>query len=286
MKFDLTKWAAALSISHHSELRQRIIAGVIGALVIVNSIYWSEWSYFVVFIFISILAQVEFYQLLGLEQNRYPLKSFGTFNGTFLFVLTFFVEKYQTSYALYYLIFVGLSGAYFIKLYVKTDLKPFANIAFTFLGILYVAVPFALLNTVIFIDGQYSNQIMIGCLFILWANDTGAYFSGKSFGKRKLFLRVSPKKTWEGSIGGGIFGVGLGFLLSFFFKDLEAWRWVGISLIIVIVGTYGDLVESLFKRSINIKDSGNTIPGHGGFLDRFDGLLLAAPFIVAFLKLT
>lgn len=275
-------------IQHLSEFKQRLIAAVIGIIVILNALYWSEWSYFALFFVICLLAQLEFYKLLKLDEEHLPLRTFGTINGLFIYVITFFIEKKYLPADYYYLVFVGLSGAYFIKLYgyKRKDMKPFANIGFTFLGVLYVAVPFALLNSAIFLpDGSYSWQVIMGCLFILWANDTGAYFSGKNFGKHKLFQTISPKKTWEGSIGGGIFAVGIGLLQSFWFTDLRQWEWLGISVIIVVAGTYGDLVESMFKRSINIKDSARTIPGHGGFLDRFDGLLLAAPFITAFLKL-
>ncbi|TAD98908.1 MAG: phosphatidate cytidylyltransferase [Bacteroidetes bacterium] len=273
-------------LDKYTELQKRLIAGSIGAIFLIGGIYLSEWTYFAIFFIICLFAQLEFYKLLNLDGSRLPLRTFGTLNGLFIFVLAFLTEKYNINHELYYLAFVTLSGAYFIKLYVKSDLRPFANIGFTFLGVIYVAVPFALLNTVVFIDQKYSYQIMMGSLFILWANDTGAYFAGKNFGKRKLFLRVSPKKTWEGSIGGALLGILVGFGISYFFKDLAIWQWFGISVIIVITGTYGDLVESLFKRSINIKDSGSSIPGHGGFLDRFDGLLLSAPFIVAFLKLS
>ena len=183
------------------------------------------------------------------------------------------------------LIFISLSAVYLIKLYIKKDITPFTNIAFTFLGIIYVGIPFALLNLAIFYDNSYNYEIILGSLFMLWASDTGAYFAGKNFGRRKLFERVSPKKTWEGSVGGTIAAVSVGIVLSYYFTSMPIWKWIAISLIIVVAGTYGDLVESLFKRSIRIKDSGRSIPGHGGFLDRFDGLLIAAPFIVAFVRL-
>ena len=134
------------------------------------------------------------------------------------------------------------------------------------------------------IRDSYSYQIIIGLFLILWASDTGAYFAGIQFGKRKLFERVSPKKSWEGSVGGAILSLAFALGVSHFFKDLEVWQWIVISLITIVCGTYGDLVESLFKRSMQIKDSGKKLPGHGGFLDRFDGLLLSVPFIVIFLK--
>ena len=164
------------------------------------------------------------------------------------------------------------------------DANPFTNIAFFFLGIIYVCVPLSLLNVASFITGEYNYQIPLGIFLILWASDTGAYFAGVNFGKTKLFERVSPKKSWEGSLGGTILALLMTFGVAHFFQSLELYSWLIIAAIIIIAGTYGDLVESMFKRSILIKDSGSTIPGHGGFLDRFDGLLLAVPFIVVYLE--
>lgn len=271
-------------LAKRTELQKRFIAASLGAILIVNCIYWSDWSYFAIFFAICALTQLEFYNLLGLDGNL-PLRTFGTFNGLLLFTLSFLIEKYNWDSKYYYIFAVSLTGIYFIKLYVKKDLKPFANIAFTFMGIIYVSLPFSLLNIAVFFKGGYSYHVILGSMLILWASDTGAYFSGKTFGKRKLFQRISPKKTWEGSIGGAMLGVGVGIAFSFLLTDLPLWKWVCISVLIVVAGTYGDLVESLFKRSINIKDSGKSIPGHGGFLDRFDSLLLSAPFIVAFIKI-
>lgn len=267
------------------ELTQRIITALIGSTILLTSIWFNEWTYFVVFFLICMFACLEFYKLLGLDGNL-PLKTYGTLNSLFIYVLTFFISRGSLSSEYYYLIFISLSAVYLIKLYIKKDKHPFTNIAFTFLGIIYVGVPFALINMAIYFDGVYRYEILIGILFILWANDSGAYFAGKNFGRRKLFKRVSPKKTWEGSVGGGILAVLVGISAFYYFDDLlPLWKWVSISLIIVVAGTYGDLVESLFKRSIRIKDSGKSIPGHGGFLDRFDGLLIASPFIVAFVHL-
>jgi len=186
----------------------------------------------------------------------------------------------------YYLIFPIIACVYLIYLYKKDEKKPFTGIAFTFLGIVYVAIPFSLLNIIAFFTGRYDFELILGSLLILWANDTGAYFAGVRFGKRKLFERVSPKKSWEGSVGGTILAMAMAVVIAEMTTDfIPLTSWLCIGFIIIVGGTYGDLVESLFKRSIEIKDSGRLIPGHGGFLDRFDGLLLSAPFITAFLKI-
>lgn len=272
------------TLTKYSNLRQRVITAVAGAVIIISGVYYSEWAYFAIFLFICACTQLEFYKLVGLD-GMVPLKSWGTFCGLFIFCLTFLIEKQLIYFEYYFLIFPVVSCIFFIKLYKKDEKKPFTNIAFTFLGICYVAVPISLLNVIVFPLGEYSFQIIFGCILLHWASDTGAYFAGVKFGKRKLFERISPKKSWEGSIGGTITALTIAFGISYFYKDLAAWQWFSIAGIIVVAGTYGDLVESLFKRSMEIKDSGTVIPGHGGFLDRFDGLLLSAPFIVAFLKI-
>lgn len=271
-------------LGQYSNLTQRVIAAIIGVTIIISAVYFSEWSYLVLFCVIGILTQLEFYRLLGLEGNQ-PLTYYGTMAGCFVNVLTFLIEREILPYRDYYFIAPLMTLIFFIKLYKKSDTKPFQNIAFTFLGIIYVAMPFALITIMALQDGVYSYQKVLGSLFLLWASDTGAYFAGTRFGRTKLFERVSPKKSWEGSLGGFLAAMLVAFVLSRTFTDLASWQWFIMGAIIVVAGTYGDLVESLFKRSIQIKDSGSTIPGHGGFLDRFDGLLLSAPFLVFFTKI-
>ena len=222
-----------------------------------------------------------------------PLKTLGTIIGLVVFTLSFFIERETISNRYYYAIFPLVAVVYLIKLYKKTERKPFTNIAFTFLGIFYIAMPFALLNHAVFreathngtIETHYNYEIILGCLLILWASDTGAYFAGTLFGKHRLFERISPKKSWEGFWGGAALAIVVTYILTLYFESLSVADWMIIGIIIIIGGTFGDLVESLLKRSIEIKDSGTSLPGHGGFLDRFDGLLISAPFIVAYLEI-
>jgi len=272
------------TLSKYNDLTQRLIAGVIGAIVIIALILWNEWSYFAIFMLICILIQQEFYKLLHLDDMT-PLKSWGTFSGITIYVIVFLNQMKLIDDKFYLLILPILYLAFLIKLYRKDDDKPFTNIGLTFLGIIYVAMPFSFLHIIAFYPGNYTPMIVVGIILIQWASDTGAYFAGIKFGKRKLFERVSPKKSWEGFFGGMGLAIAISLLISYYFDFLESWQWVGIALIIAIVGTYGDLIESLFKRSMEIKDSGSSIPGHGGFLDRFDSLLLSLPFIALFLKI-
>ncbi len=271
-------------LKNFNNLTQRLITGVLGSAGIIFGVVYSDWMYFLIFFIICLFSLIEFYDLSGLDGLK-PQKVFGTFCGMVIHCLSFFIERNDIASKFYILFFPLLSCVYVIKLYKKSERKPFTNIAFTFLGIFYVAVPFALLNAAAFENGRYNYEIIFGCLFILWASDTGAYFAGTYFGKRKLFERISPKKSWEGAFGGALLATIFALGISNYFHSLAFWQWMVINVIIIIGGVYGDLVESMFKRSIEIKDSGDSLPGHGGFLDRFDGLLISAPFIVAFLKI-
>lgn len=267
-----------------SNLQQRVIAGLTGASLMIFLICYSEWTYFFLFFSITFLALREFYNLLqksGFKPNKY----FGIISGMMLFTLLFSLEKKVISFNFYYLLFPFLFLVFLIELFKKNE-KPFVNIAFAFLGVIYVALPFALMNVSAFINGTYNYEIVLGILLLLWSNDIGAYFCGRFFGKNLLFPRISPKKTWEGAIGGALFTFGFSMVLHYWFATtLSTVHWLVLSIIIVVAGSFGDLVESMLKRSLALKDSAQSIPGHGGFLDRFDSFLLASPFVAAFLKL-
>lgn len=271
-------------LKKYNNLTQRLITGILGSAGIIAAVSFGEWTYFLVFFIICLFTLLEFYKLVGLD-GMVPQKAYGTLCGVLIYCLSFFIARHSIPSQYYFLIFPLVSCVYMIKLYKKFERKPFTNIAFTFLGIFYVAVPFALLNIAVFDSGNYNYEIIFGSLFILWASDTGAYFAGTLFGKRKLFERISPKKSWEGFVGGAVLAMVFVFGLAQYLHSLTLQQWIIVGLIIIVGGTFGDLIESLLKRSIEIKDSGDSLPGHGGFLDRFDGLLISAPFIVAYLEI-
>ena len=155
---------------------------------------------------------------------------------------------------------------------------------------MYIALPFSLLNVLAFTatpNGQISfNTLLPLSVFVfLWVNDTGAYCVGSLLGRHKLFPRISPGKSWEGCIGGAVFVLVVAYIISYYIDNgiLSTLQWLGLGLVVVVFGTWGDLVESLFKRTLGIKDSGNILPGHGGMLDRFDSSLLAIPAAVVYL---
>jgi phosphatidate cytidylyltransferase len=278
-------------VKKYSNLTQRLITGILGAAAIIAGVSYGEWTYFAIFFLICLFTLLEFYNLVGLD-GLAPQKAFGTISGILIFCLSFLIEgriKIDGSGPLpaeyYILIFPIISCIYMIKLYKKFERKPFTNIAYTFLGICYVVVPFVLLNVIVFDEGRYNFEIILGSLLILWASDTGAYFAGTFFGRRKLFERISPKKSWEGFIGGALLAMLFAYGSSQYLHTLSVAQWIIVGILIIVGGTFGDLVESLLKRSIEIKDSGDALPGHGGFLDRFDGLLISAPFIAAYLEI-
>ncbi len=182
------------------------------------------------------------------------------------------------------------------ELYTKAP-NPINNWAYTMLSQMYIALPFSMINVLAFRgagDAVIYNYLLPLSIFIfLWTNDTGAYLSGSLFGKHKLFPRVSPGKSWEGSIGGGILVLAVAAFLGWYENSgihegavelaMSIPQWMGLGLVVVFFGTWGDLVESLFKRTIGIKDSGNILPGHGGMLDRFDSSLMAIPAAVVYI---
>jgi len=182
-----------------------------------------------------------------------------------------------------------------LELYRKQE-KPFDSLAHTFFSLLYTAIPFSMFPFSAFsrtgMDSLlpheniiFSPGIIIGFFILTWANDTGAYLSGVTFGRHRLMERISPKKSWEGLFGGTILAAVVAWLLSGWLGVVNNFHWLAISLIISVAGTYGDLVESMLKRSMGVKDSGTIMPGHGGFLDRFDSAIISFPLVYLFISL-
>ena len=270
-------------LNKFSNLQQRVIIGLPGAALIVTLLCYNEWTYFILFFAICFFATLEFHNLLklaGINTN----KVFGAISGMSLFSVIFFIETGYIKPQVLFILFLLFFLLFLIELF-QTNEKPFERIAYTFLGTIYIALPFSLLHFAVIQGDTYNYKIAFGSIFLLWANDVGGYFGGKALGKHKLYERVSPKKTWEGSISGALMSIMTAIGLFYFMGGLTMVQWVVLALIIVIAGSLGDLIESQLKRSLSIKDSGQSIPGHGGFLDRFDGLLLAAPFIAAYFEL-
>jgi len=268
----------------YSHLRRRILSALVAMPIVLAGIYWSMWGYFLLFLLVVALAMLEFYRLACLGGIN-PNKFLGIGGGIVTYALVFLSASGYIPGNYLYILCPMVAFIYLVELY-QQGTTPFTNIAYTLLGIVYVSGPFALLHiTALAKGGTYSHEIVMGILLILWANDTGAYLVGSSIGNRRLFQRISPHKSWEGTLGGAALALVVSYVIANYFSIISLWTWLGVGGIIIVAGTYGDLVESMLKRSLKIKDSGDIIPGHGGLLDRFDSFLLAVPCIVAFIKL-
>ncbi|GAB2527617.1 phosphatidate cytidylyltransferase [Rufibacter soli] len=266
-----------------NNLQLRLLAGIIGGAVFIGAIYWNEWTFFLLFLGLTVLGLLEFYRLLS-DKGFQPDRLVGLALGVGLYLLGFAVEYGALSPDWLFLLPPVMLLALVAELYGKKE-QPFTNAALTLVGVFYIAAPFTLLHVLAFLPGRYSWQIILGIIFLIWASDTGAYAAGKKFGKNKLFPRISPGKTWEGWVGGVLLSIAIAWLLSLYFTDLTLGHWLGVAVLVSVFGVLGDLVESMLKRSLGVKDSGTLIPGHGGILDRFDSLILVVPFLVAFLEL-
>jgi len=263
-------------------MKTRAITGFFFVAVMLASILFGSYFFTTFFLLLSILATDEFYRLVRTVVNPQRWMGYLLAAGIFLPLAYHFLNNGSLT-----LLLISIPVIIFIfvaELYRNLQ-NPFHNIAYTILGVLYAAVPFGFFYALGFQGGDYSTHLPLAFLIMLWASDTGAYLFGSKLGKHKLFERHSPKKTWEGFFGGMLISALAAFILSRYFDDLSTIQWIGMSMIIVIVGTWGDLVESMLKRSLSAKDSGSLLPGHGGVLDRFDGLLLSAPVVFVYLQL-
>ena len=271
-----------------SNLTERILTAILFVIVLLGSIIQSEFASSILFFVIILLCQREFYLFFKSTDIR-PQSIIGIIGGLLFFTFSFFARQAKIESSTLFLI-IPLAFLIFVFELFRNKKNPIANIAYTILGIIYISVPFTLLHELSYYKNlsfstDYNYAILIGYFFVLWANDTGAYFVGRAIGKTKLFERISPKKTWEGALGGALFGLLVGYINALLFPELNLATWLILALLIIVFGSLGDLVESLFKRSLNIKDSGKLLPGHGGVLDRFDGIFISAPIVYTYLRL-
>ena len=268
---------------------QRAVTGVLFVIVLVGCILYSPLSFGILFTIISVLSVHEFAQLVSKSSEVSINKTITALGGAYLFLALMSFCTQQSVGARVFLPYLGLLLYMMItELYLKKK-NPTGNWAYSMLSQLYVALPFALLNVLAFQNSPetgsvtYNPILPLSIFVFIWLSDTGAYCVGSLIGKHRLFERISPKKSWEGSIGGGIFSIASSLGFAHFFPFMPGWQWVGLAIVVVIFGTWGDLTESLMKRQLGIKDSGNILPGHGGMLDRFDSALMAIPAAVVYL---
>ncbi len=262
-------------------MRVRAITGFFFIIVMLASVLLGNYVFDAFYLLLSGFCLWEFYGLIK-KAGIKPDINTGLLNGVFIYAV-FALLVYGADYhKLLFLLPVTLSGIFIQELF-KKNKAPFTNISYTYLGLIFTIIPFTFFHALGYVNGSFNFHYPIGFLLMLWANDTGAYLVGSKLGRTKLFERHSPKKTWEGLIGGILITAGVAYLISRYYPELSAQQWIIIGVLISCFGTTGDLIESMFKRSIDVKDSGGILPGHGGLLDRFDGLLIAAPIVYTYL---
>jgi phosphatidate cytidylyltransferase len=266
------------------EVLTRSLSGIVFLTLFIGSILYGQYTFVLIFAILSFFGLREFLTLIknsGIEVTT----NFTALTGLFIFLL-FGLEKLSLLSSNFFPLGIALAFIPFFAELFKHKEKPFQTLAYLALAYMYVLLPMLFFMFLAFFKyDEYNYQIVLGYLIIIWAHDSGAYGFGVTFGKRRMLEHISPKKSWEGEAGGILFGTIAAYIWSQSFTEpiLSSPKWLAVSIIIMITGTLGDFSESMLKRSLGVKDSGNIMPGHGGILDRFDSVLLSAPFVWAFL---
>ena len=262
----------------------RTLSGIVMVATLIGATLFSKLTFVLLLLAITLGGEWEFYRLAK-KAGTSPQCAVGLLAG-FLMIVAAAAALHEilaiTVVAMVaFMILIPMPLIF--ELYRKSA-TPMANVGITYAGVIYVALPMALLTffPMMLGNGEWKPWSVILYIFIIWANDVFAYLFGITLGKHRLFERISPKKSWEGFFGGLLGAMAMGFVAA---KVLDAnvALWIGLALIAAITGVFGDLVESMLKRSVDVKDSGSFIPGHGGWLDRFDALIFSVPFAFIYL---
>ncbi len=280
-------------------LATRSMSAAVFVVLLVGCVYWSYLSFTLFFFAVSMIGLYEFYKISE-KMGAKPAKLFGYLTAIFVYISVLKLDGLisdpstiiilqNTLQPLLSLIIVAPFIIFAITLFMRKE-NAIQSAIYTMGGILYTVLPFALLNQTVMYEpdcqGSYFEpQLILGVIFLIWSNDTFAYLGGSLFGKNKMIERVSPGKTWEGTIIGVLITFGLSFLFNKLIYDLHDNTWIVLGILVPILATVGDLVESKLKREAGVKDSGSIMPGHGGVLDRFDSLIFVSPFVFVLFKL-
>jgi phosphatidate cytidylyltransferase len=273
--------------------RKRAITATFIVIVMLVCLYF-EWTFELMFLFITAGCAWELLTMT-IERDRFftTRRIIGTFFCSVPFLVSFYLfyinDRDANAVISYW--FLPFLAIFFLSLFLvmvfemfTNSERPFQNMAAIFFALIYVGLSLPMVHVLAWHSGKFQPYIILGIVTLNWLSDTGAYVVGSKRGKTPLFTRISPNKTWEGFRGGLIWcmltGVALNFILP---TSLSLLHWVVLALIVSLFGAIGDLVESMMKRAVGAKDSGNLMPGHGGLLDRFDAFLFALPFVTVYL---
>lgn len=264
----------------NKNLLVRTVSGSLFVGLVVASIFISPLFFGGLFLLITVVGTFELLRMSekiqGLAVNRIVAYSLSVITYSSIFLATFLADSRW-----YLALILLLPASLLVELYRKKD-NPLLNIAYSILPAIYIAIPLGLLNHLL---PMGEGLLLLAFFVTIWAGDTFAYLVGSLIGKHRLFERISPKKSWEGTLGAIIITLVISYWYPVVFGMLNGWQWGVFVLIALVAGSYGDLIESLFKRSVGVKDSGSIMPGHGGILDRFDAVFLASPLIFVFLQI-
>jgi phosphatidate cytidylyltransferase len=257
----------------------RSLSGAVFIILVLGSVLIHPMAMIICLGLFAALALIEFYNFFKKSEQVSVSKLAGLFVGLSIYAgVVLFLMHLEFIYLLLVLIFLLLFTLLLSEIWKKKE-NPLLNIGVYASSFIYVVLPFLIM---VLIAMQYDEVFLATMFVLIWTNDTFAYLSGRFFGKNKLFTRISPNKTWEGTIGGSLLTMLMAIGITYF-ADQNYVFWIVAALIISVSSNLGDLLESLFKRTVNVKDSGNIMPGHGGILDRFDAALIAAPFFYCWL---
>ncbi|MDA9339636.1 phosphatidate cytidylyltransferase [Polaribacter sp.] len=258
-------------------LLRRSFSGLIFVFLFISAILYSKESFVILTAIFAGISIWEFHKIIN-------FKSIASY--LFFAAAVFLLLKRPDSYAVVGILGINIISSLFLiyQLISKKEITFKDNRSKMGLTIRYLVFSFCFLILIPFQGEQYNPYTVLNILILIWVNDSFAFIVGKNFGKRKLFVSISPKKTIEGFIGGLVFSISTAYIISRYVTNYSLLNWIVIAIIVSIIGTIGDLIESKFKRQANIKDSGSIMPGHGGILDRFDSLLFAAPFVYLYIN--
>ncbi|MBS1637857.1 MAG: phosphatidate cytidylyltransferase [Bacteroidetes bacterium] len=293
-------------------LTTRTLTAAVFVAVLLTCINLSFLSFAGLFFMVSLWGLYEFYQLaekLGAQPYRWPGYICGVFvfgagilanmnNSDFLGDPVLILKIHKLA-KVFWLLALLTGFGFFVRALFGKEQNPVLNIAYTLTGVVYAVLPFTMLTYATCIQkafasihivpaigpliAPYNPHIILGVILLIWVSDSGAYLVGSLVGKHKLYERISPGKTWEGSIGGALITMGCSYVIASWYPEIAFKHWIVIALMVCVFGTIGDLIESMLKRQAGVKDSGRIMPGHGGILDRFDSLLFVSPFVCAYL---